>query len=228
MILFIRHAESLSNAFNRSTLSNWVDFNHKDPKLTPVGRGQAKEAGQFLNEWLKDNDKKIKNIYVSPMTRTMETAGLIFSEVEAPKPAMVLIPDLREHHTISIAEHGTDKTDLFNLLADQQSPLKNFTVDTSLVTEEIWYATEYETDDIINARIKLLHDRYIDKSDIDDNADDVTIIVSHSGIGFRLLNLKTNMDNADIIAATEKGTIKDTIFSSQYYWLNPPPDDFIP
>ena len=70
-IVCIRHGESTFNAAHRET---GVDPGHRDARLTPRGQAQARDA--------RDSLKRIpfELVVVSPLTRAIETAAILFGE----------------------------------------------------------------------------------------------------------------------------------------------------
>jgi broad specificity phosphatase PhoE len=73
-IFLVRHAQSQSNVDN--TLLHSIT--NMKIQLTEIGRRQAKEAGIFLNNHLKD---KTICLWNSPFTRTRQTAEIIYNEL---------------------------------------------------------------------------------------------------------------------------------------------------
>lgn len=74
-IFLIRHGESMQN-----TKENYL-IGLPDHKvyLTKTGKIEARLAGEFLKKYIKDNQIDISNsvMWISPYTRTRETAGII-------------------------------------------------------------------------------------------------------------------------------------------------------
>ena len=68
-IVCIRHGESTFNAAHRAT---GEDPNHRDARLTPRGEAQAKAAQARLR------DIPFELVVVSPLTRAIQTAALLF------------------------------------------------------------------------------------------------------------------------------------------------------
>lgn len=74
-IFLIRHGESVQN-----TKENYeVKLPDHKVYLTEKGKEQAHEAGEFLSNYIKENNINIDNatLWVSPYTRTRETASII-------------------------------------------------------------------------------------------------------------------------------------------------------
>lgn len=70
-IVCIRHGESTFNAAHRL---GGGDPGHRDARLTPRGQAQAREARQRLT------DIPFELVVVSPLTRAIETAAIVFGE----------------------------------------------------------------------------------------------------------------------------------------------------
>lgn len=74
-IFLIRHGESVQN-----TKENY-ETKLPDNKvyLTEKGKEQAKETGEFLSKYIKENNINLENatLWISPYTRTRETAEII-------------------------------------------------------------------------------------------------------------------------------------------------------
>ncbi|KST57539.1 phosphoglycerate mutase [Methylobacterium sp. GXS13] len=70
-IVCIRHGESTFNAAHRLGRG---DPGHRDARLTPRGQAQAREARQRLT------DIPFELVVVSPLTRAIETAAIVFGE----------------------------------------------------------------------------------------------------------------------------------------------------
>jgi len=70
-IICIRHGESTFNAAHRL---GGGDPGHRDARLTPRGQAQAREARQRLT------DIPFELVVVSPLTRAIETAAIVFGE----------------------------------------------------------------------------------------------------------------------------------------------------
>lgn len=68
-IVCIRHGESTFNAAHRAT---GVDPDHRDARLTPRGEAQARQAAAALR------DIPFELVVVSPLTRAIQTASLLF------------------------------------------------------------------------------------------------------------------------------------------------------
>lgn len=95
-IFLIRHGESMQN-----TKENY-ELKLPDHKvyLTEKGKNQASEAGTFLKQYINDNDIDISKatIWVSPYTRTRQTASIINEVLD--------IKDVKEDITLIEQRYG--------------------------------------------------------------------------------------------------------------------------
>lgn len=224
MLLFIRHARSLSNEFTESTLSNYSDFDHEDPSLSFTGRAQAQEAAYDLENFLKTDKKTITRVIISPLLRTMETGGIILDHLNY-KGVVELDPLVRERHEHSIAERGTKKSELLDLLQNKGHPLSAHMVDPSKITEELWYDLSYEQDGPFLKRIEQIRETYVTPHDAPNN--EITLIISHSAIGNNLLDLEgAPIKNAQIVNITPAGSKDEILFTPQFNHINYPPSDY--
>ncbi len=78
-VILVRHGESLAN-LNFRLYAEKPD--HKI-ELSPLGHEQAKQVGQFLAQYLKQNPAKNIRLWVSPYARTQQTAAPIAKALEA-------------------------------------------------------------------------------------------------------------------------------------------------
>ena len=82
-IFLIRHGESMQN-----TKENYsIGLPDHKVYLTQRGKEEANLAGKFLKEYIKDNNIDLSNsvMWVSPYTRTRETANIINSIIDIKK-----------------------------------------------------------------------------------------------------------------------------------------------
>ncbi|KAH6605837.1 hypothetical protein Trco_004990 [Trichoderma cornu-damae] len=96
-IHILRHGQSLHNV-NRG-------YPHRDPPLTEVGSQQASDVRPPAEPDL---------ILVSPMTRTIQTALIVFGQHlsrQPPKAELQVWPDLREAHD-AICNKGVSRADM--------------------------------------------------------------------------------------------------------------------
>jgi broad specificity phosphatase PhoE len=82
-IMLLRHGESEGNAAGRMQ-------GQRDYPLSALGREQAARAGEFL----ATRGHPFAAVYVSPLKRAFETAGIVFER--GVQPASVVEPDLHE------------------------------------------------------------------------------------------------------------------------------------
>jgi len=90
-LFLIRHGESVQN-----TKENYeVKLPDHKVYLTDKGKEQAREAGEFLKSYVKENDISLDNatLWVSPYTRTRETASIVnkFLNIKKIKEDITLI-----------------------------------------------------------------------------------------------------------------------------------------
>lgn len=86
-MILIRHGESEFNAvFSRTR----VDPGIADPKLTPLGRAQARAAAEAMTR----HDTPIRRILTSPYTRALETAAILAEALALP---VEVEPIVHEH-----------------------------------------------------------------------------------------------------------------------------------
>lgn len=89
--LFIRHGEAEHNVdFHQIGESAFLDEKNKDAPLTPKGMNQARDLANILSKF------KIRDIWSSPSTRTIQTALEVFEETSANK--IYLHDNLLEYH----------------------------------------------------------------------------------------------------------------------------------
>jgi broad specificity phosphatase PhoE len=74
-----------------------------DANLTEVGQGQARDVHGLWKKLLPKGLPPPDTFYVSPLTRTIETADLSFEGLELPdnKPYKPLIKEVREYASFS-------------------------------------------------------------------------------------------------------------------------------
>lgn len=74
-IFLIRHAQSIQNTKE----NNEMKLPDHKVYLTEEGKKQAKEAGEFLKQYVEENNINLENatLWVSPYTRTRQTAEII-------------------------------------------------------------------------------------------------------------------------------------------------------
>ena len=95
-IFLIRHGESIQNTKE----NNEKKLPDHKVYLTEKGKQEAEEAGKFLKQYLEENDIDISNatLWVSPYTRTRQTAEIINSILE--------IEDIKEDITLIEQRYG--------------------------------------------------------------------------------------------------------------------------
>ncbi len=84
-VLYVRHGQSETNL--RGVFAGGAD----DTPLTDLGRDQAKQAGAELK------NKSIDHIIASPLSRTLETAQIIASQIGFDPKKIQIDPRLKEY-----------------------------------------------------------------------------------------------------------------------------------
>jgi broad specificity phosphatase PhoE len=191
-------------------------FPHTDPDITRFGEQQAIEAGRFFAQWLKDNNKKIGKVVVSPLLRTMRTAALFLEQLEY-RGNIVLEPLVRETQSGCPSEQGSPRSELPDKIPAYLRD--NCTIDTSCITEEIWYKTTAETAAEIEERLREAFNRYASPDQPDD---EVTLVFSHGGVGMRMSG-HTCLQNCEIAHIATRDHLKILFSPAAKPNLPPPP-----
>src|SRR6185295_10708137 len=98
-MILLRHGQS---EFNLLFTQTKRDPGIVDPKLTPLGHAQAREAAVALA------GAGVKRIIASPYTRALETAAPIAEKLKVP---VVINPIVRERYAFA-CDVGTPRTEL--------------------------------------------------------------------------------------------------------------------
>eukprot|EP00933_Yihiella_yeosuensis_P045237 TRINITY_DN40583_c0_g1_i1.p1 TRINITY_DN40583_c0_g1~~TRINITY_DN40583_c0_g1_i1.p1 ORF type:complete len:295 (+),score=61.22 TRINITY_DN40583_c0_g1_i1:43-927(+) len=98
LVILIRHGQSRAQLFTgRQRRATAVDKKLadqlRDPYLSDVGEEQAQALG---TAWSARGLKAPDLIVTSPLSRALQTAQLVFSQLEGCAPSIVIHPDLRE------------------------------------------------------------------------------------------------------------------------------------
>lgn len=128
-MILLRHGQSEFNA--AFTLSR-VDPGIADPRLTELGRAQAREAAQALK------GERLARIIVSPYTRALETAAIVAGALDLP---VLVNPIVRERCAFT-CDIGTPTTELARRWPD---------LDFSHI-DEVWWPALTESEAEIEAR----------------------------------------------------------------------------
>ena len=86
-IYFIRHAEALHNVLEAKYPGDFSKCNVYDPELTEKG----KEQTDYIMDKLKKNKIHFDSIYISPLTRAIQTYFLLKKELN--DDAEIIITD---------------------------------------------------------------------------------------------------------------------------------------
>ncbi|KAL8775075.1 MAG: hypothetical protein Q9209_000554 [Squamulea sp. 1 TL-2023] len=157
--------------------SSWVD-----PHLTDIGIQQAKTVNAFWKHQLEvAKTPAPERYYSSPLYRCLETANLTFADLDLPtdRPYKPVVKELlREANGIHTCDRRSTKSTL-------QTAFFNFIFEPSMTEhDELWSATERETNEELDRRMKQLLDDIFEH-------DDGTFIsfTSHSGAICSLLRV---------------------------------------
>ncbi|KAI4276982.1 MAG: hypothetical protein L6R38_005535 [Xanthoria sp. 2 TBL-2021] len=157
--------------------SSWVD-----PHLTDTGIQQAQTVNAFWKHQLAvAKTPAPERYYCSPLYRCLETANLTFTELDLPadRPYKPVVKELlREANGIHTCDRRSPKSSLLNAFP-------NFVFEPSMTeNDELWSATERESNEELDKRIKLLLDDVFEH-------DDSTFVslTSHSGAICSLLRV---------------------------------------
>ncbi|KAK0103891.1 hypothetical protein ONS96_004999 [Cadophora gregata f. sp. sojae] len=77
-VYLCRHAEATSKVYNRLTKKDDIFNDIHDPGLTLNGEMQSRETAKVLQTGLAKHNVNITHLLVSPMSRTLETAAIVF------------------------------------------------------------------------------------------------------------------------------------------------------
>lgn len=87
-----------------SALDGFDDITWADANLTAIGQQQAKDVNTLWSQQIPHGIPTPETYYVSPLTRTIETADLSFQGLDLPsdKPYKPLIKEVNQAHTSRI------------------------------------------------------------------------------------------------------------------------------
>jgi broad specificity phosphatase PhoE len=126
-LTLLRHGQGTHNhaAFNHG-IGIYHDIAYHDAPLNETGREQCLEAGQVLADLglLPSFDL----VLVSPLTRTLQTATLVFSTLEGAAPPMEACELIREAYGL----HHCDSRSSLSMLVPQYPHVSFGTVETDL------------------------------------------------------------------------------------------------
>lgn len=152
-MILLRHGQSEFNA--AFTLSR-VDPGITDPRLTELGRAQAREAALALK------GERLARVIVSPYTRALETAAIVAGVLDLP---VVVNPIVRERCAFT-CDIGTPASELARHWPD---------LDFSHI-DEVWWPALTESEAEIEARAAAFRAEMAAIADWSD-----TLVVSHWG-----------------------------------------------
>ncbi len=153
-MILLRHAQS---EFNLHMTANRRDPGIVDPKLTPLGHVQARQAAERLR------GERIGRIVTSPYTRALQTSAHVARALGG--VPVVVNPIVRERYGF-VCDVGTPRTELARAWPE---------LDFSHI-EEIWWPQVDEPEDSIAARAALFRAEMAALPDWGD-----TLVVSHWG-----------------------------------------------
>ncbi len=166
-LYFIRHAQAEHNIdvdkYGKDILTDWK---YLDAKLTEKGREQRKELLK------KDELKEIDIIFVSPLTRTLETSEILCN-LNKPIVALELVRE----------RLGVRPCDKRRNISEQKTRFTK--IDFSLCEDDedkLWKLNHRETEEELKQRIELFL-KWIKKTEYNKIA-----IITHNGYILRLCN----------------------------------------
>ena len=181
-IIIIRHGEGYHNigkikkkylCFGKLVSDSW---NILYPKLTPNGFHQCSHTKIVLDSY----SEHIDTIYVSPLSRTLQTASAIFN-----KRKLIAIPDVREN-----VKNPCDFRE------DKETLQKNFqNTDFTYVNDTADY-NKFESDHDISLRCDKFYSRLV--NDAKSNKFNTVAVVTHGAFINSFLSIygkKINIEN---------------------------------
>ncbi len=126
-IYFIRHAEAMHNVLEQKYKGDFSKCNVYDPVLSERG----KEQTLFTMEKLINENIKFDTVFVSPLTRTIQTYFLVKDDIN--KDAQVVITDFARE-VLSYCDKNKGKK-----LSLLKSEYKNNNFNFDYMTKEYWW-----------------------------------------------------------------------------------------
>lgn len=126
-IYFIRHAEAMHNVLEEKYKGDFSKCNVYDPLLTENGKKQTKLA----IEKLKKENIKFDTVFVSPLTRTIQTYFLVKDYIN--KDAQVVITDFAKE-IVSYCDKNKGKK-----LSELKNEYKDYNFNFDYMTKEYWW-----------------------------------------------------------------------------------------
>ena len=195
-IYFVRHAESEHNVLERQYMKRLIEFdkiNVYDPKLSPDGIKQTNE----LKEKIKEKKIHFDSVFISPLSRAMQTYFLIEDAIN--NDADIIVTDfVRE--VLSMYLDKNKGKELSKLKEENKNKKLNF----EFMTKEYWWFdkgenidSESEDDEEFSLRLKLF------LLWITFRPDKNILIISHSHV-FIEIQESYGIYNADMVLLDKK------------------------
>ena len=190
-IYFIRHAEAMHNVLEQKYNGDFSKCNVYDPALSEQGKRQAR----LTIEKLKKENIKFDTVFVSPLTRTIETYFLIKDYIN--KEAQVVITDFAKE-VLSYCDKNKGKK-----LSLLKSEYKDCNFNFDYMTKEYWWfdfgeekKDELESNLKFGLRLTLFILWLIFRKDKN------MLVISHSNVFANLQD--TGIYNADMVKMNNK------------------------
>jgi len=203
-IYFIRHAQSehnvLETKYAHLGFLAYDKWNIRDPKLTEEGKEQTNNIKTKLNE----NKIHFDSVFVSPLTRAIQTYFLIEKEIN--NDAKIIITDFAKE-VVSL-ELDKNKGKLLSLLKEEN---KNTKLDFQYMTKEYWWfdlGKKLKDESEGYERFKLRLGLFI--LWLTFRPDKNILIISHSNV-FVYMQNSEGIRNADMIKLNNKDLLDNII-----------------
>ena len=211
-IYFIRHAEAVHNELEKKYKGDFSKCNVYDPELTLKGIKQTK----FTIEKLKKNKINFDIIYISPLTRAIQTYFLIKNQLN--DDAKIIITDFIKE-VISFCDKNKGKK-----LTELKKNYKGAKFNFDYMTKEFWWfnlgknkKNEFEGLNrfILRLYIFILWIIFREENNI--------LIISHSHVFKNLQDI--GIFNADMVKMDNKILFKKILFLLNFDIKSLPDDD---
>ena len=192
-LYFIRHAEAKHNILEKKYKGNFSKCNIYDPDLTTNGINQTKKT----IEKIKNENILYDGIFISPLSRTIQTYFLVKDHVNINKNTQIIITDfIRE----ILSSYDKNKGIKLSIL---KNDLKEENINFEYITKEYWWYdlgelkdNEMEGHQRFHLRLRLFILWLIFR------AEKNMIIISHSHVFSALQNHAVR--NADFVKMNNK------------------------
>lgn len=199
-IYFIRHAEAMHNVLEQKYNGDFSKCNVYDPVLSDQGKRQTR----FTMEKLEKENIKFDTVFVSPLTRTIQTYFLVKDYIN--KDAQVVITDFARE-VVSYCDKNKGKK-----LSLLKSEYKDYNFNFDYMTKEYWWfdlgeqkQDELESNLKFRLRLILFILWLIFRKDKN------MLIISHSHV---FANLQDNgIYNADMVKMNNKTLLEKVLKS---------------